>query len=103
MNGVDPTRFIEWAGRNRWIWSLLGVFILWALLSLLTSQFSLDSLSGVAVSSSFLVLVALGQTAVVTTGGGNIDLSIAGIMTLSAYVALIVVGGYDSRLPLGIL
>jgi ribose transport system permease protein len=31
------------------------------------------SLSGVAISSSFLVLVALGQMAVVTTGGGNID------------------------------
>ena len=103
MNGNRLQAFFEWAGRNRWIWSLIGVLILWALLSLLTSQFSLDSLSGVAVSSSFLALVALGQTAVVTTGGGNIDLSIAGIMTLSAYVALIVIGGHDSRLPIGIL
>jgi ribose transport system permease protein len=50
-----------------------------------------------------LVLVALGQMAVVTTGDGNIDLSISSVMTLSAYVALIVIGGHDSRLFLGVV
>ncbi|WP_158816460.1 ABC transporter permease [Methylocapsa sp. S129] len=102
MNPISLPVLFEWARRNRWIWSLVGVLLLWALLSLLTSQFSLNSLSGVAVSSSFLALVALGQTVVVTTGRGNIDLSIASVMTLSAYVALIVIGGQDSRLPLGL-
>jgi ribose transport system permease protein len=77
--------------------------ILWGLLSAVTSQLSLSSLSGVAISSSFLVLVALGQMAVVTTGDGNIDLSISSVMTLSAYVALIVIGGHDSRLFLGVV
>ena len=48
----------DWTIRNRWIWSLLGVLILWGLLSAVTSQLSLSSLSGVAISSSFLVLVA---------------------------------------------
>jgi len=94
---------LDWAQRNRWVWSAAGVLILWLLLSLMTSQFSLSSLSGVAVSSSFLVLVALGQTAVVTTGRGNIDLSIASVMTLSAYIGLIVIAGADSRLPLGLI
>ncbi len=93
----------DWTNRNRWIWSLLGVLILWALLSAVTSQLSLSSLSGVAISSSFLALVALGQMAVVTTGDGNIDLSIASVMTLSAYIALIVIGGHDSRLFLGVV
>jgi ribose transport system permease protein len=41
--------------------------------------------------------------AVVTTGDGNIDLSISSVMTLSAYVALIVIGGHDSRLFLGVV
>ena len=93
----------DWTIRNRWIWSLVGVLILWALLSAVTSQLSLSSLSGVAISSSFLALVALGQMAVVTTGDGNIDLSIASVMTLSAYVALIVIGGHDGRLVLGVV
>jgi ribose transport system permease protein len=94
--------FLDWANRNRWIWSLLGVLILWAILSAVTSQLSLSSLSGVAVTGSFLTLVALGQMAVVTSGGGNIDLSIASVMTLSAFIALIVIGGHDSRIPLGL-
>jgi ribose transport system permease protein len=103
MKALGLADISDWTNRNRWIWSLLGVLILWGLLSAVTSQLSLSSLSGVAASSSFLVLVALGQMAVVSTGGGNIDLSIASVMTLSAYVALIVVGGHDSRLFLGVV
>jgi ribose transport system permease protein len=103
MKTFGLSEMSDWTARNRWIWSLLGVLILWALLSAVTSQLSFSSLSGVAISSSFLVLVALGEMAVVTTGGGNIDLSIANVMTLSAYLALIVVGGHDSRLFLGIV
>jgi ribose transport system permease protein len=94
--------FLDWANRNRWIWSLLGVLILWGILSAVSSQLSLSSLSGVAVTGSFLTLVALGQMAVVTSGGGNIDLSIASVMTLSAFIALIVIGGHDSGIPLGL-
>jgi ribose transport system permease protein len=82
--------FSVWAQRNRWIWALLGVLILWAALSLVTSRFSLHALSGVAMSASFLVIVALGQMLVVTTGRGNIDLSIPSVMTLSAYASIIV-------------
>jgi len=103
MKSREVSVLSDWLHRNRWIWSLIGVLILWGLLSAASSQLSLSSLSGVAVSSSFLVLVALGQMAVVTTGGGNIDLSIASVMTLSAYVALIVVGGHDSRVVFGIV
>ena len=51
--------FMDWANRNRWIWSVLGVLILWGILSAVTSQLSLSSLSGVAVTGSFLTLVAL--------------------------------------------
>ena len=103
MKTLELSGIADWTNRNRWIWALLGVLILWALLSAASSQLSLSSLSGVAISSSFLVLVALGQMAVVTTGGGNIDLSIASVMTLSAYVALIVIGGHDNRLALGVV
>ncbi len=44
----------EWLERNRWVWSFLGVLVLWAILSIATSRFSLHSLSGVAASASFL-------------------------------------------------
>jgi ribose transport system permease protein len=93
----------HWVRRNRWIWSAASVLFLWLALSAMTSRFSLQSLSGVAVSGSFLALVALGQMFVVTTGRGNIDLSIGSVMTLSAYVALIVIAGQDSWLLPGLV
>lgn len=92
----------EWLERNRWFWSFLGVLVLWGILSIATSRFSLHSLSGVAASASFLVIVALGQMLVVTTGRGNIDLSIASVLTLSAYASIVVTQGLDARLPLAI-
>lgn len=92
----------RWARRNRWIWSAASVLLLWLALSVMTGRFSLQSLSGIAVSGSFLALVALGQMFVVTTGGGNIDLSISSVMTLSAYVGLIVIAGQDSWLLPGL-
>ncbi len=95
-------RFAEWTARNRWIWAALAVLLLWAALSLITSRFSLKSLSGVATSSAFLLLVSLGQMLVVTTGRGNIDLSIPSVMTLAAYLALILIRGENVLLLPGL-
>ena len=97
------TTWLDWTQRNRWVWSLTGVLILWLVLSLITSRFSLQSLSGVAVSASFLALAGLGQMFVITAGRGNIDLSIPNVLTLSAYVSTILIRGDDSRLWMGVL
>jgi ribose transport system permease protein len=78
---------------NRWIWPLIGIVILWAVLVGMTARFSLHSLSGVAVSASFLLLPALGQMLVITTGKGNIDLSIPSVVTLSAYLSVTTASG----------
>ncbi|WP_173934555.1 ABC transporter permease [Chelativorans sp. Marseille-P2723] len=77
------------AQRHRWIWPALGVLLLWAALTVLTARFSLHSLSGVAMSASFLLMPALGQMLVITTGRGNIDLSIPSVITVSAYVTVV--------------
>ncbi|MXQ14618.1 ABC transporter permease [Microvirga makkahensis] len=98
MQNLSP-----WMARNRWIWSLIGILIIWGVLSLITERLSLHSLSGVVASASFLVLAALGQMFVVTTGRGNIDLSIASVIALSAFVSLIVIDGSDERIVLGLL
>src|SRR6185437_14654946 len=102
MTRSTSRHLADWTARNRWAWAALAVALLWLTLSVVTRNFSVSSLSGVAVSSSFLALCALGQMAVVTTGRGNIDLSIASVMTLSAYLALIVMGGSDARLVAGV-
>lgn len=98
-----PFNLLEWAQHNRWIWSLLGVLLIWLVLSVVTSHFSLHSLSGVAISASFLALAGLGQMFVVTAGRGNIDLSIPNVLTLSAYMSTILIQGHDDRLWMGVL
>jgi len=96
------SRFLLWAQSRRWIWSVIGIGALWITLSLVTSRLSLESLSGVAVSAAFLVLPALGQMFVVSTGRGNIDLSIPSVITLSAFVAMNLIGGSNAMLPVGL-
>ena len=97
MKGV-----MEFARRHRWIWAALGVAILWVALSLGTERFSLASISGVARSASFLAIVALGQMFVVATGRGNIDLSVAGVVTLSAFVTVTLADGSNAMLPVAL-
>lgn len=86
----------------RWTWAALGVLLLWICLSVLTERVSLHSLSGVAISACFLTIAALGQMLVVTTGRGNIDLSIPSVITLAAYTTVTVSGGTDAGLPLAL-
>ncbi len=94
--------FLAFADRQRWIWAALGVLILWIALGLGSDRFSLASVSGVARSASFLTLVALGQMFVVATGRGNIDLSVASVVTLSAFVTVTLADGQNARLPLAL-
>lgn len=53
--------------------------------------------------SSFVVIAALGQMIVVSTGRGAIDLSIPYTITLSVYVATIIQAGRDDQLALSIV
>jgi ribose transport system permease protein len=103
MTVISQRLIQDWTRRNRWIWSLFGVLILWMVISSVSDRFSLNSLSGVAVSASFLTIVALGQMFVITSGSGNIDLSVGSVLTLSAYAGVVLIHGDNARLPLGIL
>ena len=95
-------RLEQFLRANRWIWAAIGVVVLWLALALVTGRWSLASLSGIMLSASFLTVVGLGQMVVVTTGRGNIDLSVAAVMTLSAYLALLVIGGDDGMVGPGL-
>lgn len=100
---IAPRSVSDWAQANRWIWSALAVLISWGLLSAITDRFSVASLSGILLSASFLSIVGIGQMFVVAAGRGNIDLSIASVVTLSAYLALLTVRGQDANLGWGAL
>ncbi|HET9147226.1 MAG TPA: ABC transporter permease, partial [Acetobacteraceae bacterium] len=91
-----------WLRRNRWGFAAIGVLIVWAVLSFATARFSLQSLSGVVTSASFLAIVAVGQMFAVATGGGNIDLSIPSVITLSAFATMILSGGTNAGLAVAL-
>jgi ribose transport system permease protein len=95
-------KVLAWMRENRWSFAAIGVSVLWLLLSVITSHFNLNSLSGVATSASFLAIVAIGQMFVVASGGGNIDLSIPSVMTVSAFVTMILSQGTNSGLLLAL-
>lgn len=82
----------------RWVWAAVAIVLLWVVLSIGTGQFRLSNLSGVVASAAFLTTVAIGQMFVITSGGGNIDLSIGSTITLSAYVATGLLNGSDAAL-----
>ena len=86
-----------------WIWALFGILALWILLSIGAGRVNLGNLTGILAAAALLCVVAIGQTFVVTTGNGAVDLSIPSVMTLSGFVATSVTNGQDARLPLGIL
>ena len=89
---------LAWLRAHRWAFAGIGLLGLWAALAAVTAQFSLASLSGVATSGSFLAVVAIGQMFAVATGGGNVDLSVPGVVTLSAFATMILSGGTDGGL-----
>ena len=99
---MNMARLERWMQANRWVWSGMAVLILWFILSVVTNRFSIASLSGIALSASFLTIVGIGQMFVVTTGRGNIDLSIPSVITLNAYIALLTIRCVDANLLFGL-
>jgi len=95
-------RVLAWMREHRWSFAAAGVSLLWLLLSVITSHFDLNSLSGVATSASFLAIVAVGQMFVIASGGSNIDLSIPSVITLSAFVTMILSQGTNAGLLLAL-
>jgi ribose transport system permease protein len=89
--------------RFPWFWSAIGALILWILVSSIAHRGIVGSLQSTVHTGSFLVLAGLGQLFVMTTGVGNIDLSIPNVMTLSSFVAFSVAGGHNSGALVGVL
>ena len=81
------------------VWIAIGLLLLTAFW-IAPETLTRTSFSAVLPLTSFLALAALGQMLVVMTGG--IDLSIPGVMTLAAIMAVGISGNADERLPVAI-
>lgn len=95
-------RNLSFVSKTEWFWSFIGVISLLVVLGIISSRFPLDALVANAVSASFLAIAALGQMFVFTTGRGAADLSIPGVITVSAFMTTRVIGGYSANLLYGL-
>lgn len=86
-----------------WIWSYLGLVVVWlATVAFTGGKGGAEILSAALSFGTFTVIVGIGQMFVITTGPGNVDLSIPATIALSGSLAMKVMGGADAMLPVGV-
>jgi len=86
-----------------WAWSFVGAVLVWFAIVII---FGFSIASNVAqtalVYGVFMVLVGLGQMLVITSGVGNIDLSVPSTIALAGVVSMQVTNGSNGRIALGL-
>jgi ribose transport system permease protein len=93
----------RWLDANPWIWSLIGALIVWGLTAASVEGRGAGETLSVALGfATFYVIVGIGQMLVISTGPGNIDLSIPSVMMLSGYLSMGSMHARDSGLALGV-
>ena len=93
----------EMLAARPWAWSFLAVAAVWLAIGLISGRGLPGTLESALDLAPFLVLVGLGQMFVITAGNGNIDLSVASLMTLAAYVSAGVMNAGHGSFVLGLL
>jgi ribose transport system permease protein len=90
--------------RAVWLWSFLGAVLVGIAASIAFGVGTAGSmLSTASAFVVFSVLVGLGQMLVITSGPGNIDLSIPATMALSGSIGMQVMATNDHSIGIGIL
>ena len=91
-------------GAAPWIWSFLGTAVAWGVTLWISGGRGGEQILSAALTfSAFTVLVSLGQMMVITTGPGNVDLSIPSVIALSSAVAMLVMDEQGSMILPGLL
>ena len=79
------------------------MFLVWLATAAYTGgQGAADVITAALSFATFTVIVGIGQMFVITTGPGNVDLSIPSTISLSGAVAMKVMGGSNVMLPTGL-
>jgi ribose transport system permease protein len=87
-----------------WIWSFAAALVVWLMTIAYTEGQGAAAILTAALSfATFTIIVGLGQMMVITTGPGNVDLSIPATITLSGVVAMKVMDEDSGRMLMGIL
>jgi ribose transport system permease protein len=98
------TAFVSRLVRQPWIFSFAAALAVWLITIIYTGGQGAGAILTAAFSfATFTIIVGLGQMMVITTGPGNVDLSIPATITLSGVVAMKVMDEQSGRMVLGIV
>lgn len=90
--------------KKPWIWAYLGTLIVWLITIAFTKGQGAGDIVTAALSfATFTAIVGIGQMFVITTGPGNIDLSIPANIALSGAVTMKIMDGSNDMLLVGII
>ena len=90
--------------KKPWIWSFIGAMAVWTATVVFTGGQAAGGITSAALSfATFTVIVGIGQMFVITTGPGNVDLSIPANIALSGVVAMKVMDVSNAMIPIGLL
>lgn len=99
MNVMLKTLF-----RQPWVFSFAAALAVWLITIFHTGGQGAGAILTAALSfATFTIIVGLGQMLVITTGPGNVDLSIPATITLSGVVAMKVMDEDSARLVIGVV
>lgn len=87
---------------KKWLWSYIGALAVFLVIAARSSH-PFATLSASTTFASFYILVGIGQMLVITTGPGNIDLSIPYTIAFTGSLAFHVMGESNMNIPFGIL
>ena len=86
-----------------WIWSYIGAAAVWLAAVAFTGGQGAGELATTTLSFAvFMVIIAVGQMFVITTGPGNVDLSLPATIALTGAVAMKVMDGQNGMILWGL-
>jgi ribose transport system permease protein len=89
--------------RAPWVWSFAGAVLVWLAIAAIFGFGIAGNVAQTALTYGvFMVLVGLGQMLVITSGVGNIDLSVPSTIALAGVVGMHVMQGANGQIALGI-
>lgn len=103
MSSVRASRSPGLLAGRPWLFSFVGAFLIFVATIAFTGGVGATQILTTALTfATMYVIVGLGQMFVVTTGPGNVDLSIPATIALAGAVAMVVMDGSNQRIALGI-
>jgi ribose transport system permease protein len=96
--------FFQSLREKAWIWSFIATAVVWLAIVVRTDGSAGGDVLTAALSFAvFTVIVGIGQMFVITTGPGNVDLSIPATMALSGAVTTKLMDTQDSMIAVGLV